>query len=97
MRSIGSHVVQHRLRRHGHQAEAHQGCQRQALSDGKRGPQAAGKKQVLAAYSSFWTEQTKAYAQASVTGTDLKKYANADALSRAEGDIANLKKVRRRR
>ncbi|MCB5910388.1 hypothetical protein [Streptomyces pinistramenti] len=56
-------------------------------------PQAAGKQEVLDSYSKFWTEQAKAYAHASVVGTDLKKYATADALSRAEGDIASLKRL----
>ncbi|UQA97470.1 hypothetical protein [Streptomyces halobius] len=55
-------------------------------------PQAAAKKEVLATYSKFWAAQTKAYSQASISGTDLKKYATADALSRAEGDVASLKK-----
>ncbi|WP_207309511.1 hypothetical protein [Streptomyces kasugaensis] len=54
-------------------------------------PQAAAKKEVLATYSRFWTEQVKAYAQASDKGTDLEKYATTEALSRALGDLQSLR------
>jgi hypothetical protein len=54
-------------------------------------PEAHEKKAVLAAYSSMWHEQTKAYAKASGKGTDLEKYATAEALSRALGDLQSLK------
>ncbi|SHN30914.1 hypothetical protein [Streptomyces yunnanensis] len=56
-------------------------------------PQAEAKQEVLGTYREFWAAQTKAYAQANVSGTDLKKYATADALSRAEGDILSLQRA----
>ncbi|MFD8339274.1 hypothetical protein ACFV42_42625 [Streptomyces solisilvae] len=56
-------------------------------------PQAADKRDILAAYRSYWSEQVKAYSKASVKDTDLDKYASADALGRAEGDVLSLQKA----
>ncbi|MFI0772595.1 hypothetical protein ACH4TQ_48230 [Streptomyces sp. NPDC021218] len=56
-------------------------------------PQAADKRDVLTAYRSYWHEQVKAYSKASVKDTDLDKYASADALGRAEGDVLSLQKA----
>ncbi|WP_230993746.1 hypothetical protein [Streptomyces endocoffeicus] len=56
-------------------------------------PQAADKRDVLTAYRSYWREQAKAYSKASVKDTDLDKYASADALGRAEGDVLSLQKA----
>ncbi|MFF4317090.1 hypothetical protein [Streptomyces sp. NPDC001507] len=56
-------------------------------------PQATEKAAVLAAYNRYWQEQTKAYAQADITGTDLKKYATKKALTRAMGDVLVMQKA----
>ncbi|MEU1034498.1 hypothetical protein ABZ402_38495 [Streptomyces mirabilis] len=56
-------------------------------------PQAQAKEDVLAAYSSFWAQQVKAYAQADINGTDLKKYATKEALGGAMGDVLVMKKA----
>ncbi len=56
-------------------------------------PQAADKRDVIAAYRSYWSEQVKAYAKANVEGTDLDKYASADALGRARSDVLSLQKA----
>ncbi|MCX4993349.1 hypothetical protein [Streptomyces sp. NBC_00568] len=50
-------------------------------------PQAAARKDVLTAYSAFWREQVKAYGQANIKGTDLKKYATKEALGQAMADV----------
>ncbi|MFD9464487.1 hypothetical protein [Streptomyces sp. NPDC060027] len=50
-------------------------------------PQAAAQKDVLTAYSAFWREQVKAYGQADIEGTDLKKYATKKALGQAMADV----------
>lgn len=50
-------------------------------------PQTAGRKDVLATYSAFWDEQVKAYNQADIKGTDLKKYATKKALGQAMVDV----------
>ncbi|MFE0930612.1 hypothetical protein ACFW4O_30735 [Streptomyces mutabilis] len=39
------------------------------------------KRAVLQTYSRFWEEQVKAYSQGDVAGTDVAKYAAAQALS----------------
>ncbi|MFF4482931.1 hypothetical protein ACFY1A_38820 [Streptomyces sp. NPDC001520] len=56
-------------------------------------PQAADKRDVIAAYRSYWSEQVKAYAKANIEGTDLDKYASADALGRARSDVLSLQKA----
>ncbi|MGW7600533.1 hypothetical protein [Streptomyces antimycoticus] len=56
-------------------------------------PQAADKRDVLAAYRSYWSEQVKAYSKANVEATDLDKYASADALGRARSDVLSLQKA----
>ncbi|MFF6794546.1 hypothetical protein ACFY9C_36385 [Streptomyces filamentosus] len=55
--------------------------------------QAKEKAAVLAAYSSMWTEQMKAYAKADAKGTDLAKYTSLDALVRFRLDLAQMKKA----
>ncbi|MGW2090172.1 hypothetical protein [Streptomyces sp. NPDC001880] len=55
-------------------------------------PQAADKAAVLASYTSMWGEQMQAYRKADAKGTDLKKYAALDALSKFEADLAHMKK-----
>lgn len=54
-------------------------------------PTEAAKADALTAYKAYWTELPKAYAVPSIEGTDLKKYAAADALNTAMEEIANLK------
>jgi hypothetical protein len=54
-------------------------------------PQAAEKKAVLSAYSSYWQEQVSAYKAGSVKGTRLKKYAVGAAVARVESDLASMK------
>ncbi|MEU3795946.1 hypothetical protein AB0F07_40280 [Streptomyces fructofermentans] len=46
---------------------------------------------MLAAYSAFWGEQVKAYAQGNSKGTDLHQYAAAVALSGTEEDLKDLR------
>ncbi|MEU8883902.1 hypothetical protein [Streptomyces hydrogenans] len=58
-------------------------------------PKEAAKKQAVAAYRAYWTELTKAFAVPAFEGTDLKRYAVADALANAEETIANLKANKR--
>ncbi|WP_042804686.1 hypothetical protein [Streptomyces sp. C] len=54
-------------------------------------PTEAAKAEALTAYKAYWTELPKAYAVPSIEGTDLKKYATADALNKAIEETANLK------
>ncbi|MFE2270713.1 hypothetical protein ACFXB4_15900 [Streptomyces lavendulae] len=54
-------------------------------------PAEAAKAEALTAYKAYWTELPKAYAVTAIEGTDLKKYAAADALNKATEEIANLK------
>ncbi|MEU2454758.1 hypothetical protein ABZ605_32305 [Streptomyces sp. NPDC012765] len=54
-------------------------------------PTEAAKADALTAYKAYWTELPKAYAATAIEGTDLKKYAAADALNKATEEIANLK------
>lgn len=46
---------------------------------------------IEAAYRKYWEEKVKAYAKASVQGTDLKKYAVAEAFTTAEMEVQALK------
>ncbi|MEU4498898.1 hypothetical protein AB0F96_37020 [Streptomyces sp. NPDC023998] len=54
-------------------------------------PETTEKTAALAAYKSFWAEQTKAYAKASLDGTQLSRYASGVALADAKADVASLK------
>ena len=49
--------------------------------------------EVRTAYLALWREQVKAYAQADIKGTELKKYATKDALARAMGDVLVMQKA----
>ncbi|MFF3070046.1 hypothetical protein ACFVSN_30475 [Kitasatospora sp. NPDC057904] len=51
-------------------------------------PTADAKAQVLAAYTAYWAEQVKAYAQASSSGTDIEKYATDKALGTIHIDLS---------
>ncbi|MGM7439896.1 hypothetical protein [Streptomyces tunisiensis] len=53
-------------------------------------PSADPDEPVEAAYRKYWEEKVKAYAKASVQGTDLKKYAVAEALTTAEAEVQAL-------
>ncbi|GGJ60669.1 hypothetical protein [Streptomyces brasiliensis] len=44
-----------------------------------------------AAYRKYWDEKVKAYGKASIEGTDLKKYAVAEAYTQAETEVKALK------
>ncbi|MEU9190817.1 hypothetical protein AB0D14_41240 [Streptomyces sp. NPDC048484] len=55
--------------------------------------QAQAKGDVLQAYDDFWAGQVKAYGQADIKGTDLKKYATKEALGRAMGDVLVMKEA----
>ncbi|MFI8308451.1 hypothetical protein ACIF80_34640 [Streptomyces sp. NPDC085927] len=57
----------------------------------KETPEAAAKKEAIAAYQSYWRELPKAYAVPAIEGTELKRYAAAEALNKAEETVANLK------
>ncbi|MBT2429799.1 hypothetical protein J7F02_30415 [Streptomyces sp. ISL-112] len=57
----------------------------------KETPEEAAKKEAIAAYQAYWTELPKAFAVPAVEGTDLKRYAAADALNEAEETVVNLK------
>lgn len=48
---------------------------------------------VLAAYTRSWEEQTKAYAQASSDGTDLKQYTSLKALALVESDLSAMRRA----
>ncbi|MEU9014647.1 hypothetical protein AB0D12_33800 [Streptomyces sp. NPDC048479] len=48
---------------------------------------------VLAAYNHSWDAQIEAYAKASSTGTDLKKYTTLRALSDVESDLEAMRKA----
>ena len=56
-------------------------------------PQSQAKADVLTAYDGFWDAQVKAYAKASIKGTDLEKYATKKALGRAMGDVLVMQKA----
>jgi hypothetical protein len=57
----------------------------------KETPEEAAKKDAIAAYQAYWAELPKAFAVPAVEGTDLKRYAAAEALNKAEETVANLK------
>lgn len=65
-----------------------------ATSSASADPEAGAKTDVLKAYGRFWDEQVKAYGQADIKGTDLKKYATKEALGRAMGDVLVMKNSR---
>ncbi|MFF4557767.1 hypothetical protein [Streptomyces sp. NPDC001422] len=46
---------------------------------------------VLAVYTHYREEQAKAYAKASVSGTDIEKYATTEALGKVTRDVLNLR------
>ncbi|TDU67932.1 hypothetical protein [Streptomyces sp. KS 21] len=54
-------------------------------------PTEAAKADALTAYKAYWTELPKAFAVPAIEGTDLKRYAVADALNNAMETVANLK------
>ncbi|MEU5825619.1 hypothetical protein [Streptomyces sp. NPDC047803] len=56
-------------------------------------PQNLAKKEVLAVYNHFRQAQAKAYAQGSIDGTDVQKYATADAFGSVKLDLMSLKKA----
>ncbi|MEU6284928.1 hypothetical protein [Streptomyces sp. NPDC047028] len=56
-------------------------------------PEAPEKKALLQAYGRYWHEQAKAYAQADIKGTRLKKYATKKALTRVMGDLLVMQKA----
>ncbi|MFB7452983.1 hypothetical protein [Streptomyces sp. NPDC056194] len=58
-------------------------------------PAEAAKTAALTAYKAYWTELPKAFAVPAIEGTDLKRYAAAEALSKAEVTVVNLKKNNR--
>lgn len=49
------------------------------------------KKKAITAYQAYWAELPRAFAVPAVEGTDLKRYAAAEALNKAEETVANLK------
>ncbi|MGW6270756.1 hypothetical protein [Streptomyces sp. NPDC055060] len=54
-------------------------------------PQTKDKQAVLTVYERMWEEQVKAYAKASLKGTELKKYSSKDALGSVMGDLLGMK------
>ncbi|MGW6945114.1 hypothetical protein ACWGF3_39720 [Streptomyces xanthophaeus] len=57
-------------------------------------PQQAEKTAVLAAYSAMSAEQLKAYRVADAKGTELEKYATAEALGQIRNDLARMKEAK---
>ncbi|MFE4258259.1 hypothetical protein [Streptomyces sp. NPDC056883] len=55
-------------------------------------PAETAKADALTAYKGYWTEVPKAFAIPAIEGTDLKLYAAAEALSKAEATVGNLTK-----
>lgn len=55
-------------------------------------PAETAKAEALAAYKGYWTEMPKALAALAIEGTDLKRFAAADALSKAEVSVGGLKR-----
>ncbi|MEW1637472.1 hypothetical protein AB0469_25790 [Streptomyces sp. NPDC093801] len=53
-------------------------------------PTEAAKEQALAAYKGYWAELPKVYAMPAIEGTEIKRYAAAEALSQAEASVKNL-------
>lgn len=62
-----------------------------ASAETSASPSAAPGAPLLEAYQKYWDEKVKAYGQASVQGTDLKKYAVAEAFAQAEAEVKTLK------
>ncbi|MFD8779871.1 hypothetical protein [Streptomyces sp. NPDC059916] len=60
-------------------------------SSTKADPEAAEKASVLDSYRRMWAEQMKAYRKADAKGTDLKRFAALDALSKFKVDLAQMK------
>ncbi|MER6074644.1 hypothetical protein ABT187_38690 [Streptomyces sp. NPDC001817] len=54
-------------------------------------PDAAAKQDVITAYKHYWDEEVKAYSKASMDGTDLKKYAQGNALGLVQSDLLNMR------
>ncbi|MCY0930968.1 hypothetical protein OTB20_33215 [Streptomyces sp. H27-H1] len=54
-------------------------------------PTETAKAAALSAYQAYWTEVPKAFAIPAIEGTDLKRYAAFEALTRAQEGTANLK------
>ncbi|MFK0017137.1 hypothetical protein [Streptomyces sp. NPDC091027] len=54
-------------------------------------PSEQAKADALTAYKGYWTELPKAFAVPAIEGTDLKRYATAEALNKAMETVANLK------
>ncbi|MFJ8142693.1 hypothetical protein [Streptomyces sp. NPDC096013] len=69
------------------------GTSRPPAASARTDPQAQARADVLRAYDGFWDAQVKAYAQASIKGTDLEKYATKKALGRAMGDVLVMQKA----
>ncbi|MFE0520760.1 hypothetical protein [Streptomyces sp. NPDC058954] len=63
-----------------------------ASSTAPADPGAREKAAVLAAYDRMTAEQAKAYRHASMTGTQLQRYATLDALGKIRLDLARMKK-----
>ncbi|MFF4449951.1 hypothetical protein [Streptomyces sp. NPDC001502] len=55
-------------------------------------PAETAKAEALSAYKGYWTEMPKALSVRAIEGTDLKRYAAAEALSKAEVSVGNLKR-----
>lgn len=51
------------------------------------------KKEILAVYGHFRQEQARAYAKGTIKGTDVQKYATADAFGAVKVDLMSLKKA----
>jgi hypothetical protein len=62
-----------------------------ATTTASSGPEAAQQAAVLETYRRFWDEQVKAYAKGDITGTNLIKYAGAEALSSTKDDLKDLR------
>ncbi|MGW3327212.1 hypothetical protein [Streptomyces virginiae] len=55
-------------------------------------PAEAAKTDALTAYKGYWTEMPKALSVLAIESTDLKRYAAAEALGKAEASVGNLKR-----
>ncbi|MEU9072070.1 hypothetical protein AB0D60_34945 [Streptomyces sp. NPDC048306] len=56
-------------------------------------PDEAVKKEVLAIYNHFRQEQAKAYAAGAIDGTEVQKYATAEALGTVQADLMSLRRA----
>lgn len=56
-------------------------------------PDAALKKELLSVYAHYRKEQAAAYAQGKAEGTDVRKYATAEAYGKVMGDLLNLRRA----